>query len=236
MKIARDFMAVSRPNGIFLDDDEIFSAASWALVDAGLRYEPYCAENGYDPTNLSYFQAFLSRCIKGAMYDHVRSIDYVTRETRELSSAIRTLKAQNKTREEICKELSIADSRYSTALASVTAVPWSLNYEMQIQSEGLHGHTLNSFVADIESSWASPEVDNDLSGESLLSSFAQIVRSLTESQQLLLALKYYSGMEMANIALCLGISSVAVQKMHTEVIMTIQERMEAVCWKMGAGK
>lgn len=220
MKIAHDFLAASRPNGTFLDPDEIFSAATWALVDAGLRYGPYCVENGYDPKNLAYFQAFLSRSIKGALYDYVRSVDYVTREIRELSRTIRSMLALGKSREDICQELSIEDFKYSTALAFVQNTPWSFDYFREPDQSD-----------PPEIFWEPPKADAEFAGAILLRAFSDIINSFSRDQQLVIALRYYSGMELPKIALCLGISGVAVQKIHTTVILEIQERMEAVAWK-----
>lgn len=209
-KITWDFIR-SMPHGSH-DPDDLLSVGTWALVDSALRWPHYCFENSYDP-NANYFHAFLMQKVKGALLDYCRSEDYVTREIRELTKKINQLKLQGFSRSTILVELKISDDEYSSSLAAVANNPRSTTELLE-----------DSLMGDPES-----VIDANF----LLSSFADIVQSLPMKQQAIIALKYYAEMDLPTIATVLGMPDSAVQKLHTQTILLIKEKMEEIAKSMG---
>lgn len=213
LKMAWDFLRTLPPGS--KDIQDLISVSTWALVDAGLRYPHYCEQNGYSLDNEDYFCIFLQRNIKGALYDFCRSEDFVTRQVRDLSRDIYKLASQGVSRKEICERLQISDKKFSMVTCAVAQRPWALN-------------VYNEDGRDAESIVTSGHVESSVSESYLLDAFSGIVKSLPELKQAILALRYYSNKEFPQIALVLSIPASLVQKLHTETIIEIKERMEKV--------
>lgn len=204
-KMAWKYFNAVKPGRFHIND--LISVANWALLDAGLRWRPYCSEHGHDP-EANYFYAFAQRVIKGALYDYSRSEDHLPREVRDLSREIDRLQVSGLSRQEVLTTLNITDEKYGITQAAVMNFPWS--------------------VSELEETDLVGDLETTVSTNYLLTAFAKIVAELPFNEQVVIALKYYAHMDFVEIGVFMGIPTYLAQRAHTEAIKSIKEKMEAI--------
>jgi DNA-directed RNA polymerase specialized sigma subunit len=65
-----------------LELEELISLAYEGLAKARSAWPSYCESRGYDPGAVQFLWAYCSRRINGAILDHMRTNDHVTRSVR----------------------------------------------------------------------------------------------------------------------------------------------------------
>lgn len=213
IKIAWDFWK-NAPNQIY-EISDLVSVATWGLVDAGLRWNPYCAENNYSPEDTNYFVSFAARSVQGELRDYSRTEDFVTRAVRDEAREIINLLGTGKSRDEAAVVLGLTPGKVGTTLAAVASTPWSLDDDSLLDES------------------ARETIESEADVTNLLDAFAEIIEGLPYNAQAVLALRYYAGVEMADIARYLNLTASAVLKLHTDSLTAVKERMELAAAVMG---
>jgi RNA polymerase sigma factor for flagellar operon FliA len=190
-----------------LEMDELESLALSGLAAAGARWIAYCEKNGHDPTAYQFFTAYSLRRMRGAMLDYLRTQDWVTRSARTRAKMLRDAgqdRGLSEAELSAATGISVADIRET--MAAVSARPVSIDAEP---------HDVAG-ADDVEGSAVVSEV---------LAAVGGVIAGLGESSRVVLALHYYHGMPMSELAGYAGVSEDEAVRLHQKAILAIHSAM-----------
>jgi RNA polymerase sigma factor FliA len=190
-----------------LELDELEALALSGLAAAAARWETYCAEKGHDPHAYEYFPAYCLRRMRGAMLDWLRSQDWVTRSARTRAKAIRDAgQDQGLTEAELAAATGLTEDEVRDTIAAVASRPVSLDAEPHD-------------VAGEE------DVEGAVVVGQVLAAVAGVMEGLAPAARVILALRYYHGLSLADAALAAGVEPEEGARMHAEAILAVHEAM-----------
>lgn len=199
------------PNSV--DSGDLVSAGVFGLIDAVERFDP---ERGVK------FETFAVPRIRGAVFDGLRSLDWVPRSVRsrarEVESAFTELEGRlgrAPTDDEISKHLKITGPEFQkwlAAIASTTVGPIDRALVAGAEPMALTGDVPDSPAAQVEEK----EVKRLVRGE---------VRRLPEREKLVLSLYYDEGLTLSEIGTVLGVTESRVSQIHTKAVLHLRARL-----------
>lgn len=198
-KISHDY----RQSAPGLDIEEIVAVAYQGLVTAA---------QGFDPDKGVPFGGYARQMIHWEIKMWMRKEDYLQRNIR--ADYKRMLESGYSERAVITEELATRSGltmrRMQTVIRAVVAKPSS-----------------SDNLVDAEMLLANPDVDVESSAlaSSLQGSVAAVVQNLPAIQQIVLALHYFEGLELRQIAETLGTSLSSVRQAHSEAVMAVHAEM-----------
>jgi RNA polymerase sigma factor FliA len=196
-----------------LDRAELESIAFEGLMQAANKWESYCAGNGYNPLGdgLKYFGAYASKRMNGAILDHLRGVDWVTRSTRQRVKRIQAVRDSTPglEREELLEQAQVTEEQARKAEAAVAARPVSLDDGERDIEDGrdLEGHTATVTC--------------------VLEAVAKARWQLPGATQVVLALRYYEERSFEEIAAVLGFEPDQVRYLHDSGVRDVHQAMAA---------
>lgn len=190
-----------------LNLDELTSIAYFGLVEAAIRWEEYCVSHGYDSGRLDYFKAYSMRRINGAMIDEMRRSDWMSRTMRAKSKRLVDAGATTgATVADLVERTKMTETEVRTTLVIMATRPVSVEgAEIDVRSK-----------ERVESSSAVSDA---------LSVFRSTVESLPRPHQMVLALKYFQLMEIAEIAVVMRMTEAKVYQVHTEAVLAVHSAL-----------
>jgi RNA polymerase sigma factor for flagellar operon FliA len=193
-----------------LEMDELEALALSGLAAAAHRWPVFCAEHGYDPERFEYFRVYCTRRMRGSILDHLRSQDWVTRSARGKVKALREAgQDRGLTEAQLAKASGLSLAEVRDTLAAVAARPVSIDAE----PHDVAGED------DVEGQAVVSEVLAAVSG---------VVRRLGEAARVVLALHFYHGMPLAELASYAGVSTDEAARLHQGAVLEIHEAMVKV--------
>lgn len=190
-----------------LELDELRGIAYLGLVSAAKRWEAYCLENDFSPDALQFFKTFVVRRIRGAMIDAIRSADWATRSLRTRAKA---LQAAGQERGASDKELA---ERTGMSLADVRHT---------IRGMGLRPVSLEAEELDPV---GQRDVESSVFATTMLGTVAMTIRDLDPDQQVVLALHYFEGIQLQEVARMMGLSESRVSHLHAKAVLAVHAEM-----------
>jgi RNA polymerase sigma factor for flagellar operon FliA len=225
-------LAVSIALGVYntaphaLELEELKAIAYFGLVDAGSRWNSYCARKSFNPMDKVYFTKYSSLRIRGAIYDRLRSNDWATRSLREKSRKINlaSIKADgiDLTNAELAEVTGLTEKEIRDTLTGMSRAPVSLDSVVAPWADD-SGNTISngsSQLADAEDTESAAAVN------SLLESFADAVKDLPFEQRLLIVLHYHQGLELKKAAALMGITDTVASTYHTSAVIKLLEILQ----------
>jgi RNA polymerase sigma factor for flagellar operon FliA len=198
-----------------VDPGDLVSAGVFGLIDAVERFDK---ERGVK------FETFAVPCIRGAVFDGLRSLDWVPRSVRsrarEVESAFSQLEAKfgrAPTDEEISGHLKISGAEFQKWLASIastTVGPLDRAMAAGAEPRSLAGDTPDSPSAVVEEG----ELRRLVRAE---------VRRLPDREKLVMSLYYDEGLTLAEIGSVLGVTESRVSQIHTKAVLHLRSRLAA---------
>jgi RNA polymerase sigma factor for flagellar operon FliA len=192
-----------------LELDELGAIANEALVAAARRWRSYCTEHGYDP-EAPYFQWFATQRIRGAIYDALRTADWVTRTVRGHARALRD--AENgvpASAAELAARTGLSLRTVSDTRAALASAPVSLEAQ----------------VIDVSSERLS--VESHSAARALLTECVRTVRTLPVDAQTVVVLKYYAGLSLDEIAHRMDVPKALVSQWHITAVLAVHAALQA---------
>ena len=190
-----------------LDREELESVAFEGLAQAARMWEGYCARNAYDVAATNYFGAYATRRMRGAILDHLRASDWVTRNVRQRAKALDAAgDGSGKPDEQLAAETGLTVAQVRATRASVSAKPTSLD----------EGDRDIPEVADTES--------QALAG-AVLAALSSARADLLPVAQLVLAMRYYASQSFAEIGTALGLPAAEVARVHDSAVRLVHQAM-----------
>lgn len=191
-----------------LDREELESIALTGLVQAADMWPGYCDRNGYDPARAvdGYFHAYALRRMRGAILDYLRSVDWVTRNTRQRAKRLQAVDGQGSSEADLAEQTGLTVQQVRETRAAVASRPVSLDEgERDVAEEA--GAESTAMV------------------ELLLAALAQSRDRIAPEAQAILALRYYEGRTLADIATGTGWPLPAVTRWHDAGVRAVRMAM-----------
>ncbi len=201
-----------------VDRSELTSSGMFGLIDAISKFEP---GRGYK------FETYAMARVRGAIFDELRSSDWVPRSVRSKARAIdaahRRFEAEHHRRPddtEAARLAGMSADQYRGALAQVAmAGVGALDEQVSVEGESAR---LGDLLAD-GGSTPDDALEEDLSRRLL----AGEVNLLPQREKLVLSLYYYEGLTLAEIGRVLGVTESRVCQIHTRAVAHLRSRLAA---------
>jgi RNA polymerase sigma factor for flagellar operon FliA len=198
-----------------VDPGDLVSAGVFGLIDAVERFDP---ERGVK------FETFAVPRIRGAVFDGLRSLDWVPRSVRsrarEVEGAFAELEGRfgrAPTDEELSGYLKITATEFQkwlVSIASTTVGPLDRALVAGAEPRALNGDVPDSPAMMVEESEVKRLVRHE-------------VRRLPEREKLVLSLYYDEGLTLAEIGGVLGVTESRVSQIHTKAVLHLRARLSA---------
>jgi len=192
-----------------LELDELRGIAYLGLTAAAARWGPYCQEHQYSPDALEFFRPFVVRRVRGALIDAIRSSDWATRSLRTRSRQIQEVSGG--------KNLPDAEVAARTGLSI---------QEVRATRRGMAQRPVSMEAEELDPS-ASDDVESSAFTATVLDAVVQTVNGLDDTHKTVLALHYYRGMQLQQVAKTMGITETRASQLHAYAVLTVHAAMAA---------
>ncbi len=203
LKMARK-MARTLPNSVSRDDVE--SAAMLGLTEAASRY---------DTTREEPFMAFAAKRVRGAILDHLRKNDILSRRARQgarrVAEASRELEAKlgrSATDGEIAQSMGMTEMKFNQTYASVR------------EASVIHLDDLRVELAN--SNHTGREIGEKQRRKAALMKALEV---LDEREQMVLSCYYREGLTLREIGTILGVTESRVCQLHTQALQLLRAKL-----------
>lgn len=210
-------VAVGMPQNVEFDD--LVGYGVFGLLDA---------IDKYDPNKHVKFKTYAVTRIRGAIFDELRSIDWVPRsvrqKTREIEDTVHRLEAslgRAATDEEIAREMnmSVKDLEKTMLKISGTSI-LSLN---DVWYTGEDNDNVS--IADSIESPSSLNPDTIVEKEEIKRVITQAIGELPEKEKKVLVLYYYEDLTLKEIGQVLEVTESRVSQLHTKAIVRLRAKL-----------
>lgn len=193
-----------------LEMDELEALALSGLAAAAARWPVYCASRGYSPTAWEFFRAYVTRRMRGAMLDHLRSQDWVTRSARTRAKALREAgQDRGLSDAELARATGMGIDEVRATAAAVSARPVSIDAEPY----------------DVA---GTDDVEGQAVVSQVLAAMTGVISRLSDHGRVILVLHYYQGMTVPELAPYVGVTPDEAARLHQEAILECHRAMLGV--------
>ncbi|MFO7731148.1 MAG: RNA polymerase sigma factor WhiG [Spirochaetia bacterium] len=210
-------VAVGMPHNV--DFDDLVGFGVFGLIDA---------INKYDPDKHVKFKTYAVTRIRGAIFDELRSIDWVPRsvrqKSREIEDTVHRLEAslgRSASDKEIAAELGMSESDFQKTMMKISGTSiLSLN-DVWYSSEE---NDSISIVDSIESP-QSLNPDTIVEKEEIKRVIVQAIDELPEKEKKVLVLYYYEDLTLKEIGKVLEVTESRISQLHTKAIIRLRSKL-----------
>lgn len=215
-------LASRKPPHIDVDD-----LMSWGIV--GLLD----AIDKYDPTKEALFSTYAQFRIRGAVLDHLRSLDWIPRSVRQKAAVIEkatreleSLHGRPASEEEIAAHLGLTLGEYQALLSKVG--------EMALFSVDDFGGA-SSDVRFVNRDEGDADPAQALLHHERVRLLAEAVRRLPEREQTVIALYYQEDLTMKEVGQVLGLTESRVSQIHSQAVLRLKGHVRLGLGSSGDG-
>jgi RNA polymerase sigma factor for flagellar operon FliA len=186
-----------------MDIEELKSLAYLGLVSAATRWYAYCERNEYDSGRVEFFTTYATRRMKGSIFDSLRSSDWATRSQRtKFKQLLEAGQEQGASEEELIFRTGLTSVEVRATLQSMDRRPVSIDAD--------------ALDYAIES-----DVEQNANESVMLSVVVDTIRSLSDAQQCVLAMHYFAGQELQEVAKRMNITESKASHLHTDAVLMV---------------
>ncbi len=214
-------IAVRLPSHIDLDD--LHNTGVIGLMDAIEKY---------DPGKNCKFKTYAEFCIKGAILDQLRSLDWVPRSVRQKSRKLERAYGEVEQRlgrqaneDEVADSLGLQMEKFHELLNQVRGI--SLVNLEEIRGTNQDGDRTGTY-ADIVEDVNSENPFASLKLTEMKHVIANTIGTLPEKERLVVSLYYYEDLNMKEIGRILGITESRVCQIHTKSVLRLRSKLKAL--------
>lgn len=210
-------VAMGMPHTIEFDD--LVGFGVFGLIDAIEKF---------DPDKHVKFKTYAVTRIRGAIYDELRSIDWVPRsvrqKSREIEDAVHRLESslgRAATDNEICKELGLTPAEFQKTMMKVSSTSMlSLN---DVWYTGDDNDKVS--IVDAIESPQSLNPDAIVEKDEIKRVIVQAIQELPEKEKKVLVLYYYEDLTLKEIGKVLEVTESRISQLHTKAIMRLRAKL-----------
>jgi RNA polymerase sigma factor for flagellar operon FliA len=187
--------------------EDIESAALLGLTEAARRY---------DETRSEPFMGFATKRIRGAILDHLRSIDLLTRRGRRAARLVaetaRSIEAETgrpATDSDLARRMGLSEAEFQTVYANVRDAAMT---------------SVDDLDALPQSSAASTPLE-DIERQQIRAALVRALAKLDDRARVILACYYQEGLTLREIGQMLGITESRVCQIHTQTLAILREQL-----------
>jgi RNA polymerase sigma factor FliA len=207
--------------------DDMISLANFGLVDAAAKWELYCAKNEYDPNAVQYFKVYAALRIRGTIRDHIRKVDWATRTLRSKSKKLKDAgQDEGITLDELAEKTGMSVSEIHKVNARLASKPVSL----EAHFSNNYTDNPNNTVPELRDS---ADTEATVFSRDLLNTFVCVIKSLPQDVQVVLALHYFSRLDMRRISEELNLPEVNILQLHTTGILAVKAALTEAALEKG---
>ncbi len=210
-------VAIGMPHNVEFDD----------LVGYGV-FGLFDAIEKFDPDKHVKFKTYAVTRIRGAIFDELRSIDWVPRsvrqKTREVEETVRRLESslgRAASDQEIAGELNISVKEFEKLMLKISGTSiMSLN---DVWYTGEESDTVS--IADTIESPQSLNPDIIVEKDEMKRVIVQSINELPEKEKKVLVLYYYEDLTLKEIGQVLEVTESRISQLHTKAIMRLRAKL-----------
>ncbi|MCR4425767.1 MAG: FliA/WhiG family RNA polymerase sigma factor [Firmicutes bacterium] len=209
-----------------VDSDDLVGYGILGLIDAVERYD---IDRGVK------FETYAMTRIRGAIIDHLRSMDWVPRsvrqKARDIERAINAaeFKLGRQVRDEdVAAELHLDIETYHEWISEISKASYLSLDELICVDEDNNFATMMDFVRDS----ASPDPEMVFEVSELRDVLARAIDALPEREKLVITLYYYDELTIREIASILGVSESRVSQLHTKGMLRLRVKIQQLKERM----
>jgi RNA polymerase sigma factor for flagellar operon FliA len=210
-------VAMGMPHNVEFDD--LVGFGVFGLIDA---------INKFDPEKHVKFKTYAVTRIRGAIFDELRSIDWVPRsvrqKAREIEDTVQRLEAslgRSASDQEIAAEMGMDIDEYHRAMVKISGTSiMSLN---DVWYSGEENDKI-SIVDSIESP-QSLNPDIIVEKEEIKKVIVEAINELPEKEKKVLVLYYYEDLTLKEIGKVLEVTESRISQLHTKAIMRLRAKL-----------
>jgi RNA polymerase sigma factor for flagellar operon FliA len=210
-------VAVGMPHNVEFDD--LVGFGVFGLLDA---------IDKFDPDKNVKFKTYAVTRIRGAIFDELRSIDWVPRsvrqKTREVEEAIGALEAQlgrTATDQEIASSMGMDEAEYLKVIMKISGTSIISLNDLWFSGDE------NDKVSIVESIEAPASLNPDVVVEKdeIRRVIVEAINSLPEKEKKILILYYYEDLTLKEIGQVLEVTESRVSQLHTKAILRLRSKL-----------
>lgn len=217
-----------RGKGHLMDKEETVAVAYEALVMSARRFDPSRANVVDGVADVAgAFAGFARRRINGAIIDWQRREDHVPRRHRTVYKELQSLGlGSGRTLDELSALTGMPVDRLSSIVRAVESMPISLSATFNSSSgfSPLSGAVSVSHWMDDEVAESGGVEETALEAR-IRHAVVDVFDNLTQQQRVVIALRYYEGMDLPGVAQALEMSVTTVRQLHADALLEIHAAM-----------
>ncbi len=187
------------------------------------------ALDNFDPHREVKFETYASIRIKGAIIDHLRKEDWLSRPLRKkaidierASEELRVKLKRSPSFDEVAKKVGMTEHEVSEIIHKSTASHLiSIEKELYDDEEGV-GRALGEYLADT----ANLNPDDETEKSMLIAYMIRALRDLPEKERMVLNLYYFEELTLKEIGKLLKVSESRVCQIHSRAVFLLREMMK----------
>lgn len=182
----------------------------------------------FDPKKHVKFKTYAVTRIRGAIYDHLRELDWVPRsvrrKTKQIERAIAKLEShlgRPATDEEIAAEMGIERKELIKIMAKVASSSILSLQEIWPMGAESEGGTIGDTIESLHS--ANPDVT--LEREEVRRVIVEAIQELPDKEKKVLVLYYYENLTLREIGRILEVTESRVSQLHTKAVLRLRAKL-----------
>ncbi|MBI4650785.1 FliA/WhiG family RNA polymerase sigma factor [Candidatus Desantisbacteria bacterium] len=190
------------------------------------------AVNNYDEKRGAMFSTFATICIKGAILEELRSLDWATRSVRQkankIEKAIEILanNSNNKepTDEEIALQVGVSVDKYHDMLLEINAASVLSLDNIGTFSKNFEKLSLMDLVKNIND----PDPETRLVFDEQKKILGKLIETLADKEKTVITLYYYEELTMKEIGKVLNITESRVSQLHNSAVLKLRVKIDKI--------
>ncbi|MCL2478638.1 MAG: RNA polymerase sigma factor WhiG [Treponema sp.] len=211
-------VAVGMPSNVEFDD--LVGYGVFGLLDA---------IDKFDPEKNVKFKTYAVQRIRGAIFDELRSIDWVPRsvrqKTRQVEEAIGTLEARlgrTATDQEIAGALGMGEDEYIKTMIKISGTSILSIHEVWYSGDENDKVSIGDSIESPSS--LNPEVMAER--DEIRRVIVEAINELPDNEKKILVLYYFEDLTLKEIGQVLGVTESRVSQLHTKAILRLRSRLK----------
>lgn len=210
------------------DKDEVVAAAYEGLVNAAARFDPSRADIKDGVADISgAFAGYARQKINGAIMDWQRKRDHVPKRTRRAYKELQGhgLGDAKRSAQELSDLTGMPEDKIRMVISAVEHMPVPIHIEVDAEespSMVQRGVAVGGWAAEPAES---RDVEEQALATSIQDAVVEVFDALPDLQQLVIAMRYYEGLDLTTISTLVEVRLAAVRAAHAEGLLALHAAM-----------